>query len=305
MKRTILKGIGAAAVAGAAIGLFAPVMAQERGGFGQQPGQEQEQKLKIGQKAPTFTLTEVETGQRWNLQDYIGKHEALVINFVTPKDLKQSLEQSGMQQQQQQKDQQQQQQQQGRFGQGMGGQQGMSGQDTEISYKAINEAYEDCKDKKEVKFISVLVPEHALQQTGQLGQSGRQGQMGQQGQQGQMSGDQLSQEAKEIARQVEYQLLLDRDGTIAKQFGVSEAPHSVVLDQQGTIVFAAAGERLIEKERRTNEIKTNFLEEAIQSVLDGKRVEHPYGASTVPASAPRQGQSGSDPWGGRSGGEDY
>lgn len=304
MKRTILKGIGAAAVAGAAIGLFAPVMAQERGGFGQQP--EQDQKLKIGQKAPTFTLTEVETGQRWSLQDHIGKHQALVINFVTPKDLKKNLEQSGMQQQQQEKDQQQQQQQQGRFGQGMGGQQGMSGKDTETSYKAINEAYEDCKDKKEVKFISVLVPENALQQTGQSGQLGQSGRQGQMGQQGQMSGDQLSQEAKEIAQKVEYQLLLDRDGAIAKQFGVSEAPHSIVLDERGTIVFAAAGERLIEKERRTNEIKTNFLEEAIQSVLAGKRVEHPYGASTVPASAPRQGQSGgSDPWGGRSGGEDY
>ncbi len=324
MKRTILKGIGATAAVAVAIGLGTQsLLAQQGGGWGQDL--EQENKVKIGEKAETFELDKTD-GQTFKLEEHIQKkeHDAIVLHFFSPEELSSQQQQQQGQQGQSGLEQGQQDPWSTGQDQGMGQDQGL-GQDQGFGQgmqmkpnEAIKKAAESVKGRQNIKFIGIAVPRdqikgHSGQQMGGMGQQQDQerdvelqGQIGGEefggsadvdtyGQGGQDQSGQgqqdLEKKAKEVAQQLEYDVLLDENAEVCNKYGIDELPHAIVLDNEGKVAFSAGGDELIDREGRTN-----YLEKAIEQVLQGKRVEHPYGASTVPASAPRQ--PGDRPMGG-------
>lgn len=80
------------------------------------------------------------------------------------------------------------------------------------------------------------------------------------------------------AWEIGYPVLLDADGKVACQFGAKVTPHVFVIDAQGTLRYSGA----IDDNPSVEKVGwTNYLEDAIEAVVDGDEVEKsvtvPYG----------------------------
>lgn len=80
------------------------------------------------------------------------------------------------------------------------------------------------------------------------------------------------------------QVLLDEEGKFAL---VARPAHRlVVVAKSGLVVYDAAGDALVARAEGTPDHDT--LEEALRAVIRGEAVPSPHGASSLPASAPRE-----------------
>jgi len=75
-------------------------------------------------------------------------------------------------------------------------------------------------------------------------------------------------------------MLLDPDGKVGQMFDAKTTPHMFVIDKDGKLVYAGG----IDDDARGNKSeKTNYVDQALSSVLEGKAVatstSRPYGCS--------------------------
>lgn len=82
-------------------------------------------------------------------------------------------------------------------------------------------------------------------------------------------------------KQLSFPTLLDAPGTVGKAYGAKTTPHMFVIDQKGILAYQGAIDNRPDGEGR-GEVK-NYVEEAIQALLDGSTVPtpttKPYGCS--------------------------
>ena len=82
------------------------------------------------------------------------------------------------------------------------------------------------------------------------------------------------------ATKLTYPILIDRDGTVGKRYGAKTTPHVFVIDRKGNLAYAGA---MDDDPRGSNPDRRNYVEEAVQSLLDGSTVTQgrtsPYGCS--------------------------
>lgn len=85
---------------------------------------------------------------------------------------------------------------------------------------------------------------------------------------------------------LEYPVLMDEGGAMMKAFGITQMPHLVVVDGQGTITYTdriqVSGDQVV---------GLDTFERAIGTAINTTR------AGSVPAGAPREPQQGGDPQG--------
>jgi peroxiredoxin len=75
---------------------------------------------------------------------------------------------------------------------------------------------------------------------------------------------------------IDYPLLLDEDGRVGRMYGAKTTPHMFVIAADGTLIYEGA----IDDNRSPLELgKINYVEQALQQHLAGKKVETPVTAS--------------------------
>jgi peroxiredoxin len=74
------------------------------------------------------------------------------------------------------------------------------------------------------------------------------------------------------AHEVDYSILLDAPGKVGRAYGAKTTPHTFVIDQEGTLVYAGSpdNDRYGNKENRRN-----YLGEAVSATLQGVAVRTP------------------------------
>lgn len=94
--------------------------------------------------------------------------------------------------------------------------------------------------------------------------------------------DQNAEKIKDWAAKatIGYPILLDAPGIVGKKYGAKTTPHMFVIDQKGILAYVGA---MDDDPTGTSEVKRNYVEEAIRSLLVGSSVATtrttPYGCS--------------------------
>ena len=70
-------------------------------------------------------------------------------------------------------------------------------------------------------------------------------------------------------------IIQDEDGTLGKLYGAKVTPHLFVIDAKGDLVYQGAIDN--KKSTRSSDIDgaENFVKNAVQELLDGKKVSVP------------------------------
>src|SRR5690606_24421921 len=70
---------------------------------------------------------------------------------------------------------------------------------------------------------------------------------------------------------VEYPILLDPEGQVARVYGAKTTPHMYVINKDGVLVYAGA----IDNDRSAKRLgDVNYVEQALEATLRGETVEH-------------------------------
>lgn len=88
----------------------------------------------------------------------------------------------------------------------------------------------------------------------------------------QIEADQMPAMKKRVEeRQLKYPYLYDASQKIAKAFGAARTPEFFVLNKQRRIVYMGA----MDDNTKADQVKTNYLNEAIVATLDGQPIANP------------------------------
>ncbi|HUN81125.1 MAG TPA: redoxin domain-containing protein [Phycisphaerae bacterium] len=81
---------------------------------------------------------------------------------------------------------------------------------------------------------------------------------------------------------IDFPILVDSDGKVGRMYGAKTTPHCFVIDKNGILAYAGAMDN-DPKNEKTGSAKENYVREAVDSLLAGKKVAttetKPYGCS--------------------------
>lgn len=257
MKKLVTMAVAPALVAA---GIFA-ASAQDRpqggqGGMDRQGGMGGAQEgVQVGAQAPNFILQDVD-GDTHNLRELLQDDKIVVLEWFDPLSpfSRKYHEQNDM----------------------------------------VKQTYERFEGK-DVVWLAVAtfgIPDQGM--TGQQGQQGRtQGQTGAQGDTSRLASMNRDQAVQILERSkddldIDYPILLDEGGNLAKLYGVEEIPHIFIINKDGRVAYEGA----IDNSRGLAQAgDVNYVSQALNQLTNNQPVSvprsEPFGTS-LPAGAPRQ-----------------
>lgn len=245
-----------------------------QGGMNRQGGMGAQEGVKEGSQAPNFILQDVD-GDTHNLREYLQDDKIVVLEWFDPLSpfSRKYHEQNEL----------------------------------------LKQTYERFEDKDVVWLaVSTFGIQDQGATTGQQGGFGQtRGQQGQTGQAGQQTGQgdtsrlasmnrdqacEILERAKDDLG-IDYPILLDESGNLAKLYGVKEIPHIFIINKDGRVAYHGA----IDNSRGLAQAgDVNYVSQALNQLTNNQPVSvprsEPFGTS-LPAGAPRQDQPRTVPGG--------